>query len=93
MDYDVVIAGSGGGGLTPGVTIWTKTAVEHLTFDGGRGTGLVADRAGGEVELHAGRGVLLATGGCGGNDALRAEMMPTAARGLSLRSRKMSARA
>jgi hypothetical protein len=40
MDYDVVIAGSGGGGLTPGVTIWTKTAVEHLTFDGGRAPAL-----------------------------------------------------
>lgn len=70
--------------LAAGVEIWTDAPVEGLEVADGRVTGLSVRRGGETIAIRARRGVILATGGYGGNAALRARTMPSGGRALSL---------
>lgn len=71
-----------------GVDIRVKTAIAQLLFDdrGERVTGAVLTGETGEVEVHARRGVVLATGGFPANRELRARMADPIGCGPSHRS-------
>jgi 3-oxosteroid 1-dehydrogenase len=56
--------------LDRGIEIWTNSAPVGLLRDDGRVVGARVTREGAEVEVRAGRGVLLATGGTDGNAEL-----------------------
>jgi succinate dehydrogenase/fumarate reductase flavoprotein subunit len=58
------------------VSIWTKTSVERFIGDDRRVTGLVVTRDGKPQEIHATRGVVLATGGYNDNPRLRSQYIP-----------------
>ena len=59
-----------------GVTLWhSAPAIRLLTADGAV-TGVVVARSGREQEIVARRGVVLASGGFGANEAMRARFMP-----------------
>lgn len=67
-----------------GVTLWRSTPMVRLIVDGGAVRGVVVARDGVERSIGARRGVLLATGGYGGNDAMRRRFLPLADAGWSL---------
>jgi len=56
-------AGLFAGVVRAGIPIWTDTALQRLTTDGGRVTGAVVGYGGREVTVTARRGVVLAAGG------------------------------
>ena len=56
-------AGLFAGVVRAGIPIWTDTALQRLTTDGGRVTGAVVGHGGREVTVTARRGVVLAAGG------------------------------
>ncbi|WP_158586823.1 FAD-dependent oxidoreductase [Aurantiacibacter zhengii] len=67
-----------------GVELWLKTAVTGLLEEHGRIVGVRVQRNGQISELRARRGVILASGGYGANQAMRRENMPMADAGWSL---------
>jgi len=64
-------AGLFAGVVRRGIPIWTDTALQRLTTDGGRVTGAVVDHDGREVTVTARRGVVLAAGGFDHSMAMR----------------------
>jgi 3-oxosteroid 1-dehydrogenase len=64
-------AGLFAGVVRAGIPIWTDTALQRLTTDGGRVTGAVVNHAGREVTIAARRGVVLAAGGFDHSMAMR----------------------
>lgn len=71
--------------IQSGVTLWRNTpALELVTSDAGAVTGVIVQRDGRRVEVRARRGVLLASGGYGASEALRAKFIPMAAHHHSL---------
>jgi succinate dehydrogenase/fumarate reductase flavoprotein subunit len=72
------------GAAESGVTLWSEApAVELLSNDGGVG-GVVVVHMGERISITARRGVVLATGGFGANEAMRREYIPLADAGWSL---------
>lgn len=70
--------------IQAGVTLWKNTpAIELLTEPGGI-RGVVVEREGQRIEVRARQGVLLATGGFGGNEKWRAKYIPFAEHHYSL---------
>jgi 3-oxosteroid 1-dehydrogenase len=59
-----------------GVRIETRTALSELITEGGRVTGVVAERYGRRVSIQARRGVLLSAGGFARNRELREQFGP-----------------
>jgi succinate dehydrogenase/fumarate reductase flavoprotein subunit len=64
-------AGLFAGVVRAGIPIWTDTALQRLTTDGGRVTGAVVGHDGREVTVTARRGVVLAAGGFDHSMAMR----------------------
>jgi succinate dehydrogenase/fumarate reductase flavoprotein subunit len=64
-------AGLFAGVVRAGIPIWTDTALQRLTADGGRVTGAVVGHGGREVTITARRGVVLAAGGFDHSMAMR----------------------
>jgi 3-oxosteroid 1-dehydrogenase len=64
-------AGLFAGVLRAGIPIWTDTALQSLSTDGGRVTGAVVGHDGREITVTARRGVVLAAGGFDHNMAMR----------------------
>ncbi|WIY82474.1 FAD-binding protein [Propionimicrobium sp. PCR01-08-3] len=64
------------------VNIWWQAPVRELLMaaDNARVSGVVADRAGRQVRVFAGRGVILADGGFGADAALRRQFLPKPSR-------------
>ena len=62
-----------------GVPILFDAPIEALLQEHGRVAGVNVRQGSGTLEVHARKGVVLATGGYGQNPALRAELMPLAA--------------
>ncbi len=62
--------------LQRGVTIWTNAMVDRLDSEGGRITGLSLTRNGQRHDIHAKRGVILASGGFNRHPKLRKELVP-----------------
>ena len=67
-----------------GVTLLTGRRVTELIRTDGRVSGVKADHDGKAVEFAASRGVILASGGFGANDAMRHELTPQTNSGWSL---------
>ncbi|WP_257557903.1 FAD-dependent oxidoreductase [Sphingobium sp. CFD-2] len=66
------------------VTLWPSTSMIRLHLDEERVSGVLVQRDGVEQLCHARHGVVLATGGYGGNDAMRRTFLPFADAGRSL---------
>jgi succinate dehydrogenase/fumarate reductase flavoprotein subunit len=66
------------------VTLWHSTRMVRLVVREGAVRGIVVERHGKECHVSARRGVVLACGGYGGNDAMRREFLPLADAGWSL---------
>ncbi|MEK9720995.1 MAG: FAD-binding protein, partial [Quisquiliibacterium sp.] len=62
--------------LKQGVPVMFKTLVTELVMDAGKVVGVLAQSQGKTLRLVATRGVMLATGGFGGNPRLRQQLMP-----------------
>lgn len=58
------------------VPLWLETAFTDLLLEGGRATGVIARRAGGEVRIRARQGVILAAGGFEKNQRMRQRFLP-----------------
>ncbi len=56
------------------ITVLTDTTVKKIEYKKGRVTGVVADNKGRPVKVNAKNGVIIATGGFGGNVQLRQEV-------------------
>ncbi|AMK25302.1 FAD-dependent oxidoreductase [Sphingobium sp. TKS] len=67
-----------------GVTLWPSTPMMRLQFDQGAVRGVIVRRDGREQVVVSRRGVVLASGGYGGNDAMRHAYLPLAGAGCSL---------
>lgn len=59
-----------------GVPIWLNTPMTELLTDKGRIAGAMVERDGERVEIHARKGVVLATGGFDHSEALRRKYLP-----------------
>jgi succinate dehydrogenase/fumarate reductase flavoprotein subunit len=70
--------------LEKGVTLWRSAPMVRLVADDAGVQGAVVARDGKVVAVTARRGVVLATGGYGGNDAMRRAFLPLADAGWSL---------
>lgn len=66
------------------VTLWRSTPMVRLMIGDGAVRGIVVKRDGEEQFISARRGVVLASGGYGGNDAMRRTFLPLAEAGWSL---------
>ena len=64
------------GCLEHGCTIWTEAAAQRLSVDNGRVDGVVLERGGESVQVHARNGVVLASGGFEWNPDMMAEHFP-----------------
>lgn len=58
------------------VPVWVSTPLQQLQVDNGRVTGVIVERDGQAVALHARKGVLLASGGFERNQAMRERYLP-----------------
>ncbi len=67
-----------------GVTLLAEHRATGLLREGDRVTGVTAEHAGKTLSFTAGRGVILASGGFGANEQMRAELIPQAEAGWSL---------
>jgi len=63
--------------IDAGVTLWKDTPALELVIENGAVCGVVVERDGQRVTVKARRGVLLATGGFGANEKMRAKHIPT----------------
>lgn len=61
-----------------GVTLWKNTPALELIIEDGAVRGVVVQQEGRRVQVTARRGVLLASGGFGANDKMRAQHIPFA---------------
>lgn len=59
-----------------GVPIWLNSPMAELISDKGRITGAIVERDGQRVEIHARKGVVLATGGFDHSEELRRKYLP-----------------
>ncbi len=59
-----------------GIPLWLNTPMKRLLVEEGKVTGLLVEKDGEEITLHAKRGVLLAAGGFEHNLHMRREFMP-----------------
>ncbi|WP_257549342.1 FAD-binding protein [Sphingopyxis sp. DBS4] len=59
-----------------GVPIWLNTPMVDLIIEKGRITGAIVEREGQRIEIHARKGVVLATGGFDHNEILRRKYLP-----------------
>lgn len=64
--------------IESGASLWKDSPAQELLMDGGTVTGVVALHEGRRVEVTARRGVLLASGGYGANEQMRARFIPMA---------------
>ncbi|MER7077231.1 Succinate dehydrogenase/fumarate reductase, flavoprotein subunit [Saccharopolyspora kobensis] len=71
-------AGLYAGVLRAGIPVWTRTALQRLTAEDGRVTGVVLEQGGREVTVRARRGVVLAAGGFDHDIAWRKEFQSEA---------------
>lgn len=93
MEADVVVIGSGAGGLTAahaGVRLIANARATRLRIDKGAVIGLVAKIDGVEQAIGARRGVVLAWGGFGANPELRRKYVAQADAGHSLQPERNS---
>ena len=67
-----------------GVTLWSESPARSLVMDRNRVTGVTFERGGKQLTVNAAKGVILATGGFGGNRQMRSKYMPFADAGWSL---------
>lgn len=81
---NALIAGLLLSAIEKGVTLWRSTPMVRLIVEDGVVRGVVVEREGNERHIAARRGVVLASGGYGGNDAMRREFLPLADAGWSL---------
>jgi 3-oxosteroid 1-dehydrogenase len=65
--------------LNAEVPVWTKAAVKDIVVEGGKAVGVVVDRDGKEVRVHARRGVLISSGGFSHNTEMRKRYLDAAA--------------
>jgi len=65
-----------GSALDAGVTLWNNANAVRTILENGVVVGLIVNRRGKEIEVRARRGVVLASGGFGGNKAMTAAVMP-----------------
>lgn len=63
--------------IESGVALWKNTPALELVLEDGTVCGAVVEHDGKRVTVKARRGVLLATGGYGANDKMRAKYLPT----------------
>jgi succinate dehydrogenase/fumarate reductase flavoprotein subunit len=64
--------------IRAGVTLWKNTPALELVTEHGAVRGVIVQRDGQRIEIRARRGVLLATGGYGANEKMRALYIPFA---------------
>ncbi|NDZ18180.1 dehydrogenase [Variovorax sp. WS11] len=64
--------------IEAGVTLWKNTPALELIVENGSVRGVVAQREFHRIEVRARKGVLLATGGYGANERMRAKYIPFA---------------
>jgi succinate dehydrogenase/fumarate reductase flavoprotein subunit len=64
--------------LAKKVTLWRSAPMLRLSMEGGRVIGIVIERGGQEQAVTARRGVVLASGGYGRNQAMRKQYLPRA---------------
>ncbi|MDZ4327672.1 MAG: FAD-dependent oxidoreductase [Pseudomonas sp.] len=81
---NALIAGLLLSAIENGVTLWRSTPMRRLSVKDGMVCGIVVERDGQECLVTARRGVVLACGGYGGNEAMRREYLPLADAGCSL---------
>ncbi len=81
---NALIAGLLLSAIEKGVTLWRSTPMVRLISEDGAVKGVVVERDGKEHSITARRGVVLASGGYGGNDAMRRAFLPLADAGWSL---------
>lgn len=62
--------------IKAGVTLWKNTPAQELLIDRGAVRGVIVERDGQRIEVKARLGVLLATGGYGASEQLRAKYIP-----------------
>lgn len=62
--------------MKAGVTLWNNTAAVQTLQEGGQVVGVAIVREGREISIRARRGVVLASGGFGGDPGLTAQHMP-----------------
>lgn len=62
--------------LDRGIPLWLESPTRRLIVEGGRVVGVEAERAGRRMRIRAQRGVVLATGGFEGSQALRERWLP-----------------
>ena len=72
------------GAVDAGVTLWSEAHAVDLLSNDGAVKGAVVDHRGRRISITARRGVVLATGGFGANEAMRREHIPLADAGWSL---------
>jgi succinate dehydrogenase/fumarate reductase flavoprotein subunit len=70
-----LIGGLAAAATAKGVRLWTGTPVRRLIVRNGRVAGAVVERGGRDVEIHARRGVVLATGGFPHDTRLRNRLL------------------
>ncbi|MFN8627655.1 MAG: FAD-binding protein [Candidatus Binatia bacterium] len=63
-----------------GVPVWLKTPARELVVENGRVAGVIAERAGEQLRIRVGRGVILAAGGFESNQAMREKYLPNPTR-------------
>ncbi len=71
---NALIAGLALAAQEKGIPLWLKSPVVRLVVEGGRVTGAIVSKDGGEVHVMARRGVVLASGGFAGDTALKARL-------------------
>jgi 3-oxosteroid 1-dehydrogenase len=59
-----------------GVPIWLETPARRILVEDGRAAGVVAERDGREIRIHARRGVVLAAGGFESSQPMREKYLP-----------------
>ena len=62
------------------ISLWLSTPAKELIVEDGRITGVVAERQGRTIRIHARRGVVLAAGGFESNQAMREKYLPNPTR-------------
>ncbi len=58
------------------IPLWLNTPMSELIIEGSRVTGLIAQKDGVQIEIHASKGVILAAGGFEHNLAMREKYLP-----------------
>jgi succinate dehydrogenase/fumarate reductase flavoprotein subunit len=86
VNGNALVAGLATSAFNAGVEIRVSSPARRLLMRDGRVTGAVVGSSGGDIEIHATRGVVLAAGGFPHDTARKAELLPHAPTGTEHRS-------